>query len=135
MTRFFVIICLLLAACAGESPGPAPVDAGDFKVLSKGEPVDLATHAQAGVVTVFDFYADWCPPCKKLDKSLVGLKKTYGERLVVYKLDIVNWESALTKQQQIKDLPYLAVYDTDQKPLTSGPSNQVLPKLIAALNR
>jgi len=135
MTRLFIPICLLLAACGANLPAPVPVSVSDFEVLTKGEPIDLDAHAQAGKVTVFDFYADWCPPCKLLDKSLVGLKQTYGDRLVIYKLDIIDWKSPLAQQQGIADLPYLVVYDSQQKQLAGGPSNQVLPQLIALLNR
>ena len=134
MRVLILVLCFVLVSCT-DGPSKEPQAPVDFQVLSKGEVVDLMPHVKPGIITVFDFYADWCPPCKKLDKSLVSLKQTYGERVEIYKLDVVSWESDLVKHHGIKDLPYLTVYDAQQKMLKTGPSNQVLPVLIAALNQ
>ena len=86
-------------------------------------------------MTVFDFYADWCPPCKVLNASLIDLKKTYGGRLTVIKLDLVSFDSDLAEAFAIKDLPYLIVYNERSELIQRGPSNQVLPELVRHMNR
>lgn len=136
MNRLYLpVAAVLFLACGGPTSTPEKQGPIEFEVLTKGKVIDLDAHTQAGAVTVFDVYADWCGPCKKLDQSLVGLKKTYGDRLVIYKLDLVNWESELALHHGIKDLPYLIVYDENRELLDQGPSNQVLPKVPAHLNR
>lgn len=107
----------------------------EFEVISKGKVVDLLPHISKTGYTVFDFYADWCAPCKKLNESLLEMKAVYGEKLHVVKLDLVDWKSELAVHHQIADLPYLMVYDQNQKLLNKGPSNQVLPELVKLLNR
>lgn len=136
--RIWILLLLgLLFACNrdGESAQQAEAVAQSFPVIAKGSVVDLDAHADQGRITIFDFYADWCPPCKELDKSLVDMKMVYGDRISVYKLDLVNWGSDLAKHHGIRDLPYLIVYDADRKLIKQGPSNQVLPDLVALLNR
>ena len=129
-------LCLLLAllvACGpGHGLGPS-AGAVSFEVISKGEVVELANFVASDRITVFDFYADWCAPCKQVDKSLTSLKSTYGDKLQVYKLDLVNWESALAKHHGINQLPYLIVFDRGEEML-QGPANRVLPNLVKALN-
>ncbi len=135
MRALVCLAILLLAACGPAAAPSREAESVAFEVLSHGAAYELEPKVKAGVITVFDFYAEWCPPCKKLNKSLINLKQSYGERLVIYKLDIVSWESELVKQFGITDLPHLRVYGEDGKPLAAGPSAQILPEVIAALNR
>jgi len=136
MRIFLLLMTAFFCACGGDKPASDATDVNaNFLVLSKGKSIDLKPHIKAGKITVFDFYAEWCGPCKKLDRSLVSLKRTYGERLMIYKLDIVEWGSELATEHGVKDLPYLQVYDTQGKLLKKGPSVQVLGTLVEELNK
>jgi thiol-disulfide isomerase/thioredoxin len=134
--RYLVIISLAIAliGCGSNDSGSSQSAAVQFEVITKGEPVELMEYVASNGITVFDFYADWCAPCKQVDKSLSSLKGTYGDKLQVYKLDLVNWESNLAKHHNIKHLPYLIVYDGNGEELYNGPANIVLPDLVRALN-
>ena len=135
MRYVFALLSLGLFGCTGSTLGTAAsVEPANFPVVTTGEVVDLTSMLLEKTVTVFDFYAEWCPPCKKLDLSLKDLKSVYGDKLQVYKLDIVNWDSALAKHHGIRDLPYLIVYD-GLEIMGQGPSNQVLGNLVTRLNR
>jgi len=76
----------------------------------EGEPV-------LGKVTVFDYWATWCEPCKELDTRLTALKARYPG-LVVHRVDV-------TEKHVDFDLPHLEVYGTDGKLMwekTAGPA-------------
>lgn len=95
-------------------PMPAfPPDADVVTVARDGADVpDLAPHAVAGKITVFDFYADWCDPCRKADEHMQAVLA--AQKDVAYrKLDVGDWDTPLGKRYlgDVPELPYLVVYD------------------------
>jgi thioredoxin 1 len=60
-------------------------------------------------VTIVDFYADWCGPCKVVDPTIKQLAQSDPE-IAVRKIDIVNWSSAVAKQYHVSVLPRVEVY-------------------------
>ncbi len=92
-----------------------PKDA-DVRWVSRGERVELASLAVPGRVTVVDFGAAWCRPCRKADKALGGWLAEMGD-LSVRKIDILDWDSDVAQQHltDVKQLPYFVVYGKDSK--------------------
>lgn len=85
-------------------------------IANAGEDVpELDVHAVKGKVTVFEFYAEWCAVCRKVDGHIYK-RLSSGERGLAYrKLNVVEWESPLG-QRYIKDvptLPLIVVYARD----------------------
>ncbi len=92
---------------------PAPVVAGRgqrAEVISHGAQVDITQHLALGNVTVVDFYADWCGPCRQLLPSLEQMARTDPE-IALRKIDIVNWNTAVVKQYNIHSIPQVNVYN------------------------
>lgn len=100
---------LALAGAAGCGGGA--VGQGDILVIAHGEEVDLTAHLAAGKHTVFDFYAAWCPPCRKLSPALERLAARHPDRLAIRKVDIVDWTMPVAAQHGVVSLPYLMLYD------------------------
>jgi thioredoxin 1 len=94
-------------------PPPAAVVAvrgQQVEVISHGASVDITKHLAPGNVTVVDFYADWCGPCKHLSPSLEQMARTDPE-IALRKIDIVNWKTAVVKQFNIRSIPQVNVYN------------------------
>ncbi len=92
---------------------PAAVVAGrgqQVEVISHGAQVDIARHLALGNVTVVDFYADWCGPCKQLSPSLEQMARTDPE-VALRKIDIVNWKTPVVRQFNIHSVPQVNVYN------------------------
>ena len=79
-------------------------------MISHGAQVDIAKHLAFGNVTVVDFYADWCGPCRQLSPSLEQMARTDPE-IALRKVDIVNWNTAVVKQYNIHSIPHVNVYN------------------------
>jgi thiol-disulfide isomerase/thioredoxin len=76
-----------------------------------GESVELPPVA--GKITVYDFWAPWCVPCKEVDRGLNGLARNSGTRLAVRKVNIVDWDSPAAARWLMPgkfSLPHLVVY-------------------------
>jgi thiol-disulfide isomerase/thioredoxin len=81
-----------------------------IKVISHGAQVDVNQHLVLGSVTVIDFYADWCGPCREFSPSLEQLARDDAE-IALRKIDIVNWKTAVVQQFNIHSVPQVNVYD------------------------
>jgi thioredoxin 1 len=58
---------------------------------------------------VVDFWAEWCPPCKAISKSLAELAEEFGDRMVVAKLNSDDNPNT-TRTYGIMSLPTLLVF-------------------------
>jgi thiol-disulfide isomerase/thioredoxin len=90
-------------------------EGADVKTIARnGEDVpDLGAYLAKGKVTVVDFSAIWCMPCRKVDEHMA---RVLGSRQdVAYrKFDIGDWDSPLAQRylKTVPQLPFVIVYDT-----------------------
>jgi thiol-disulfide isomerase/thioredoxin len=107
------------------------IGGGSIKTITHGAKVDLEKHLVTGKVTVFDFYADWCAPCRLVSPILE--KMTHEDPgVVVRKVDVVDWNSPVAKQYGITTIPYFRVYDGSGKLVgaVSGADTDTVKQLV-----
>jgi thiol-disulfide isomerase/thioredoxin len=80
------------------------------KVISHGAQVDVSQHLVLGIVTLIDFYADWCGPCREFSPGLEQMVRDDAE-VALRKIDIVNWKTAVVQQFNVHSIPQVNVYD------------------------
>lgn len=84
----------------------------DVQQISKqGELVELEKFLVPGKVTVFDYHAVWCGPCKEVDRHMLALLER-NDDIALRKLDVVDWDSPIAKEHLsgVATLPYLVVH-------------------------
>jgi len=81
-----------------------------IEVISHGEQVDIQEHCERGKITIVDFYADWCGPCKQAAPVLEELVNKDSD-LVLRKIDVVKWGTPVCQQFGINGIPFIQVYD------------------------
>jgi thiol-disulfide isomerase/thioredoxin len=110
-----------------------PAGADILHVSRMGEDVpDLSAHLAPGKVTVFDFFAHWCMPCKELDYLLHELLRERAD-LAVRKINVMSWESAVARRYlgRVDALPFAIVFGKDGRKV--GEVRGLAPGVLARL--
>jgi thioredoxin 1 len=63
-------------------------------------------------VTLKDFYADWCGPCKTQDPILDDLEEDYGDSVTFEKIDVDEAED-VANEYQVRSIPTIVVENDD----------------------
>jgi len=118
-------------------PLPKLPEGADVASLAKGgvDVADLAPHAVKGKVTVFEFWADWCAACRKVDGHVYKRIAGGDEKIAYRKLEVVDWDSPLGKRwlKDVPALPLIVVHGPDGKRFRAlyGADLALLDKAIA----
>ena len=86
--------------------------AASIQVISNGgQQVDLASLLTPGKITLVDFYADWCGPCRQIGPYLEQMVRENPQQMALVKVDIVNWSTPVARQFGLKSIPNIRVFD------------------------
>lgn len=94
----------------------------------------LSDIIQSSQLTLVDFYATWCGPCRMMHPVLEQLKKELGDSIRIVKVD-VDKNEAVAMQMRIQSVPTLMIFkEGEMKWRQSGamPSSE-LKRVIAQL--
>lgn len=64
---------------------------------------------KSGKLTLVDFYATWCGPCKMMHPVLEQLKEDLGDSIRIIKID-VDKNEAISTQYRIMSVPTLMLF-------------------------
>ena len=105
-----------LAAVGAAEESVFPPGADVAWIAEPGEDVDIAAHLAPGKVTVVDFWAEWCLPCREVDREMAAILVEAND-VALRKIDVVDWESAVARHylRRTGALPYVLVFDKKGK--------------------
>lgn len=115
----------LIASAAAEPP--------DVKLISQGREVTLEDHLVPGKLVVFDFFAEWCAPCRYVTPLLERLAEQHPDRLALRTIDVIDWSSPVARQHGLSAIPHLVLFGPDGTRLAEGDAERVLAVLNSQL--
>jgi len=107
---------------AGTRPTSAQPARPITVVAQGGQQVDLRAFMPPGKITIVDFYADWCGPCRQISPHLERLAQSDPD-VVLVKVDIVEWGTPVTRQYGINSVPNIRVFDRRNQTVGQPTSN------------
>ena len=130
MPRHHLLAALALAALIVS---PLTARAGDTHVkgpkpmhISQGQEVNLADYLVPDKTTVFDFYSEFCPPCRAIAPRLEKLHESRAD-IAVVEVDInrpgvkgIDWRSPVARRYDLNSIPHFKVYGPDGKLKAQG---------------
>jgi thiol-disulfide isomerase/thioredoxin len=123
----------LFATLAVASIATAAAEQADMRLISQGREVTLEEHLVPGKLVVFDFFADWCAPCRYLTPLLERLAEEHPDRLALRKIDVIDWSSPVARQHGLSAIPHLVLFGPDGARLAEGDAERVLAVLDSQL--
>ena len=66
------------------------------------------------IPVLVDFWAEWCPPCKALGKTLEALAPEVKDKVKICKVDVEE-NPQLAAQFNIRNIPFIALVVNGQK--------------------
>jgi thiol-disulfide isomerase/thioredoxin len=130
VSRFPRLLGWLLTVTAVLGPSAS---AEEPKLISQGRRVDLEEHLVPGKMMLFDFYADWCAPCRVIKPRIRELANRYPDVLAVREVDVVDWDSPVARQHRILQLPHLKLFGPDGRLISEGDPQRVMARLVRRL--
>jgi thioredoxin 1 len=105
-----IIGCWLAVAIAcSDAPTQAPSVSGtrhSIRPVSDADHFRDIVHNAGSRLLVFDFYADWCQPCRVLTPILESLAEKYNGRASFFKVD-VDRNQELASAVGMQGIPYV----------------------------
>lgn len=103
--------------------------APDFKILGTDRKTEVSLYENLGKVTIIDFWASWCKPCRVENPNMVKLYEKYkdkGLKIIGVSLDTdeERWKEAIEKDglpwihvaSLVKDDPTADMYNVEYIP-------------------
>lgn len=80
-----------------------------MKKASNQAELDAALSESEGKVTIVDFWAEWCGPCKALNPVLDEISKEHADKIEIVKVN-VDQASDLAQKYGIRGIPTMIFF-------------------------
>jgi len=99
-----ILLFFLIASCGNDTSKKTRVSDTNSGISSidNMEQLNKIIETSGECLLMFDFYADWCPPCKELEPILDKIAKEKSVMVKVYKINIDRNSGLYPKNMYLK---------------------------------
>ena len=112
-TTLAAIVDIVTGIEYGSSVAIDASDCGNSQPVGNPYARRVGTSDEPMTVTLKDFYADWCGPCKTQDPILEELEDDWEGRFEVEKVN-VDEQQDIANEYQVRSLPTLIIENDDE---------------------
>lgn len=114
LKRLAVIpLCIWVAALTAALCTPAAASSSAVASLNSSADFDAAVHARDGKLTMVEFTADWCAPCRRVEPIIAAIAAE-NPHIRVLRVDVDD-HGDLASREGIRGIPYVAFYRDGKK--------------------
>lgn len=106
---FALLLLVIIVSCENSTSRKAPADKSAVLSIENKEHFRQVVADAGDRLLMFEFYADWCPPCKQLAPIVEQVAKENREILDVYKIN-TDKNRALASDFRITGIPHVAFF-------------------------
>ncbi|MFZ0243429.1 MAG: thioredoxin domain-containing protein [Desulfobacterales bacterium] len=102
-------LALMLAACGSGSEPPAAKDRirQPLRSIANGAEFDRIVAGAGDRLLIFDFFADWCHPCKELEPVLESVASQQASVVDIYRIAYDD-NPSLAELFGVRGIPFVA---------------------------
>jgi len=111
-SRVFIILLFFGLASCGDDISKNTRDSLADSVISSidsMEQLNKIIETSKDRLLMFDFYADWCPPCKELESVLEKIAKEKSSTVTVYKINI-DRNRGIANSFRVVGIPHVILF-------------------------
>jgi thioredoxin 1 len=111
-SRVFIILLFFeLASCGDDISKNTrdPIADSVISSIDSMEQLNKIIETSGDDLLMFDFYADWCPPCKELEPVLEKIAKEKSSTVTVYKINI-DRNRGLANSFRVFGIPHIILF-------------------------
>ncbi len=104
-----LVLMLLLTACGSGAEQPAADERSrkTLRSISNGAEFDRIVAGAGDRLLIFDFYADWCAPCRELEPVLESIAAQQASVTDIYRIAFDDNQS-LARLFGVRGIPFVA---------------------------
>jgi thioredoxin 1 len=117
----------------GDEHDHSGADHGDVQhAARRGKSFDRKRLHVPGKITVVDFWADWCEPCKEVTATLQELAAKYPDKLAVRMVEVPAGDAPVAQEHLggTVHLPLVWFLDANGKKVAELHGSEVIPSLV-----
>lgn len=105
---FTVLFFFVLLSCESQSGKQGQIHATDSSIIAidNVEQFKNIWEKSGEHLLMFEFYADWCSPCKELEPVLEKIARENSNKVAVYKIN-TDRNSELSYSFRVSGIPYV----------------------------